>query len=230
MEEKRKNVDSILKWIGDAATLVSNHGMWKLFSSTLILCICIFMITITLNPGIILDRIEDYTTKIAADRKNWRDTNDPIIRSELKNTMYHLDANRVSVMEFHNGKSNPGSLGFYYVDMTYEVCNDGYPYIAHQYTNLNLSLLHIPTILYNEGYWYGTTAELQKIDPMLAGMIESNGTKWIALLLLEGSVELGILEISFSEIPSNEYLPEIGRDIRKLGAQVASKLDYRGNR
>jgi hypothetical protein len=93
-----------------------------------------------------------------------------------------------------------------------------------------LSLLNIPTILYREGYWYGTTDELRKTDPMLANMIEKNGTKWIALLLLEGSTELGILEISFDEVPSAEKFPVIGRDIRRLGAQITNKLDFKANR
>lgn len=230
MEEKRKNVDSILKWIGDAATLVTNHGAWKILSSVMVLCVSIMMITITLNPGIVLEKIEEYTERVAESKKAWREKNDPIIRSDMRNMMYHLDASRVSVMEFHNGKSNPGGLGFYYVDMTYEVCKEGYPNIANQYVNVNLSLLNIPTILYREGYWYGTTDELRKTDPMLANMIENNGTKWIALILLESSCELGILEVSFDEAPTAEKLPLVGRDIRKLGATIASKLDYKANR
>ena len=230
MEEKRKTVDSILKWIGNAADLVANHGAWKILSSTLVLCMCIMMITITLNPGIVLEKIEQYTERVAENKREWREKNDPIIRADMRNMMYHLDANRVSVMEFHNGKSNPGGLGFYYVDMTYEVCKDDCLSIANQYVNVNLSLLNISTILYRDGYWYGTTDELRKTDPMLANMIERNGTKWIALLLLEGSSELGILEVSFDCAPDPETLPVIGRDIRKLGAQIASKLDYRANR
>ena len=230
MEEKRKTVDSILKWIGNAADLVANHGAWKILSSTLVLCMCIMMITITLNPGIVLEKIEQYTERVAENKREWREKNDPIIRADMRNMMYHLDANRVSVMEFHNGKSNPGGLGFYYVDMTYEVCKDDCLSIANQYVNVNLSLLNISTILYRDGYWYGTTDELRKTDPMLANMIERNGTKWIALLLLEGSSELGILEVSFDCAPDSETLPIIGRDIRKLGAQIASKLDYRANR
>lgn len=230
MEEKRKNVDSILKWIGDASSLVTNHGAWKILSSTLVLCMCIMMITITLNPGILLEKIENYTEQVANHKREWREKNDPIIRADMRNMMYHLDADRVSVMEFHNGKSNPGGLGFYYVDMTYEVCKEGQYNVANQYVNVNLSLLNISTILYQDGYWYGTTEELHKTDPMLANMIERNGTKWIALLLLEGSSELGLLEVSFSEIPDDDKLPIIGRDIRKLGAQIASKLDYRAHR
>jgi hypothetical protein len=61
-------------------------------------------------------------------------------------------------------------------------------------------------------------------------MIEKNGIRWIALLLLEGSAELGILEISFDNIPDAEKLPTIGRDIRRLGAQISNKLDFKANR
>jgi hypothetical protein len=30
---------------------------------------CIFMITVTLNPGIVLDKIEEYTEQMANDKK-----------------------------------------------------------------------------------------------------------------------------------------------------------------
>jgi len=36
--------------------------------------------------------------------------------------------------------------------------------------------------------------------------------------------------VSFEEAPSSDKLPVIGRDIRKLGATIASKLDYKANR
>jgi hypothetical protein len=48
--------------------------------------------------------------------------------------------------------------------------------------------------------------------------------------LLEGSTELGILEISFDRTPDAEELPIIGRDIRRLGAQISNKLDFKANR
>ena len=71
------------------------------------------MVTVTLNPGIILEKIERYTEQVAESKRDWREKNDPLIRAELKNMLYHLDASRVSVMEFHNGKSNPSGLGIH---------------------------------------------------------------------------------------------------------------------
>lgn len=229
MEEKRKNVNSIIQWINDITTLVTNHGIWKILSSTMTLCLCILMITVTLNPGIILEKIDEYFTKIEIQNREFRKENDPLIRAELKNVVYELGANRASVFEFHNGKENPGSLGFYYADMTYESVIESESTISKQYQDLNLSLLHLSTVLYKDGYWYGTTDELHKIDPTLAELIESNGTKWIAFFLLEGTAELGILEISFKDIPSIETQKEVGRTIRKVGAHIASKLDFKAH-
>ena len=131
---------------------------------------------------------------------------------------------RSSVLEFHNGKENPSGLGFYYADMNYEIVKNGDFFISNQYQNINLSLLNLPDYLYKNGYWYGTIEELRIIDPKLASMIKNNGTGWIAFLLLEGSDDLGILEISFIDEPEDKQA--VGREIRKLGAIVASKLDF----
>lgn len=43
-------------------------------------------------------------------------------------------------------------------------------------------------------------------------------------MLLEGSDELGLLVVSFDEIPSDPKA--IGREVRKVGALVAGMLDY----
>jgi len=59
-------------------------------------------------------------------------------------------------------------------------------------------------------------------------MIKTNGTGWIAFLLLEGSDDLGILEISFIEEPEDKQ--HVGREIRKLGSVVSGKLDFANSR
>lgn len=213
-------ISAIVKYISEMINVITNHGIWKVLEVIIIT----MMLTIALNPEIILKIAEKEKTELSKAKKEFRKTNDPIIRSELHDAIYEVNACRASVLEFHNGKENPSGLGFFYADMNYEIIKDGYSYISEQYTNINLSLLELPNILYKDGYWYGTVEDLKAIDPKLGIMIEQNGTKWIAFLLLEGSVELGILEISFAEEPKNKQ--EIGRKIRKLGTIVSGKLDF----
>lgn len=213
-------ISAVAKYISDMINVITNHGIWKVFEVIIIT----MMLTMALNPEIILKLAEKQKTELSKEKKEFRKLNDPIIRGELHDAIYEVGACRASVLEFHNGKENPSGLGFFYADMNYEIVKEGLPFISEQYTNINLSLLELPNILYKNGYWYGNVEALKDLDPKLGNMIESNGTKWIAFLLLEGSVELGILEISFAKEPENKQ--EVGREIRKLGTIVASKLDF----
>lgn len=213
-----------IKWLSDMLTLITNHGFWKIMEAIIIICFGIGAFTIALNPEKIFDAFVKWYEEQAIENREFRKTNDPIIRNSLHDVVYELGAIRASVMEFHNGKENPSGLGFLYADMTYDMPRDGYASVVSQYQDVNLSWLNIPTVLYDEGYWYGDIEELKKIDPKLGCMMDQNGTHWASFLLLSGSEDLGILILSFEHKP--EDIVSVGREIRKLGITVAAKLDY----
>jgi len=216
----KEKLQSIITSITDVVNLIANHGIWRILEALLVITVILML----LNPGFVIKSVNDIIDGINDDKKEFRQENDPLIRNALHDAVWELDAVRSSVLEFHNGKSNPSGLGFYFADMNYEIVKNGDFFVSDQYQNINLSLLNLPDYLYKNGYWYGTIEELRIIDPKLASMIKNNGTGWIAFLLLEGSDDLGILEISFIDEPEDKQA--VGREIRKLGAIVASKLDF----
>lgn len=222
-----KSTGSVVKFITDMANLITDHGVFKIIEAIAIIALAISVFTIAAKPEIILEQLREISRNEEIENRNFRKVNDPLIRQELHELIYETGGSRASVLEFHNGKENPSSLGFYYADMTYEVDKDNMKVINFQYQNVNLSLLNMSTILYENGYWYGSVEELSKIDPTLSQMISGNGTNWIALILLErGNLELGILELSFEEEPQD--LQYIGKEIRRTGVSVASMLDFEG--
>lgn len=228
MAKEPKNVGSMLAWIGDMANLITNHGLWKIVIATIVLTFCISVISIALNPEPILDKIVQILDDREAANRNFRTKHDPLIRSELQSAIHELGACRASIMEFHNGRENPSSLGFWYAEMTYEQTNGKVYSVNSQYRNINLSLLNMSTILHQQGYWYGNIDKLKEIDSNLANIIQSNGTNWIAFLLLESvSGELGILEISFEQEPIDKQ--SVGKVIRMTGVSIASMLDYKAH-
>lgn len=228
MAKEPKNVGSILTWVGDMANLITNHGLWKIIIATMALSFCISIISIALNPEPILDKIVQILDDREIANRNFRTKNDPLIRSELQRAIYELGACRASIMEFHNGRENPSSLGFWYAEMTYEQTNNKVFSVNSQYRNINLSLLNMSTVLHQQGYWYGSLDELKIIDSNLASIIQNNGTNWIAFLLLESvSGELGILEISFEQEPADKQ--SVGKVIRMTGISIASMLDYKAH-
>lgn len=219
-----KDAGSFIEWISQMADAVANHGLWRIIKGTIALAFALIVLNIALNPEIIFDKFTQYTEQVERENVEYRRSVDPIIRGELKELVYDVDATRACVMEFHNGTSNFSSLGFLYAAMTYEETKEGEPSVSRIYNEISLSLFNISNIMYQSGYWFGSMDDLMLIDPSLAEGISQSGTKWVAALLLESSRELGFLILSFNSIPDNQQ--EIGRQIRRVGVSIASKLDY----
>ena len=219
-----KDSGSFIEWIGEMSDAVANHGLWKIIKGTIALAFALIVLNIALNPEIVFDKFTQYTERVERENVEYRKEIDPVIRGELKELVYATKASRACVMEFHNGTSNFSSLGFLYAAMTYEETREGEPSVSRIYNEISLSLFNISNIMYQSGYWFGSMEDLALIDPSLAEGISQSGTKWVAALLLESSRELGFLILSFDSIPDNQQ--EIGRQIRRVGVSIASKLDY----
>lgn len=219
-----KDSGSFIEWIGEMSDAVANHGLWKIIKGTIALAFALIVLNIALNPEIVFDKFTQYTERVERENVEYRREIDPVIRGELKELVYATEASRACVMEFHNGTSNFSSLGFLYAAMTYEETRDGVDKVSKVYSEVSLSLFNIADVMYNRGFWFGSIEDLAKMDSALAQGIAASGTKWVAALLLESSRELGFLILSFDYIPLDQQ--KIGREIRRIGVSIASKLDY----
>ena len=219
-----KDSGSFIEWIGKMSDAVANHGLWKIIKGTIALAFALIVLNIALNPEIVFDKFTQYTERVERENVEYRKEIDPVIRGELKELVYVTEASRACVMEFHNGTSNFSSLGFLYAAMTYEETREGVDKVSKVYGEVSLSLFNIADVMYNRGFWFGSIDDLAKMDSALAQGIAASGTKWVAALLLESSRELGFLILSFDYIPLDQQ--EIGREIRRIGVSIASKLDY----
>ena len=219
-----KDSGSFIEWIGEMSDAVANHGLWKIIKGTIALAFALIVLNIALNPEIVFDKFTQYTERVERENVEYRKEIDPVIRGELKELVYATEASRACVMEFHNGTSNFSSLGFLYAAMTYEETREGVDKVSKVYGEVSLSLFNIADVMYNRGFWFGSIEDLAKMDSALAQGIAASGTKWVAALLLESSRELGFLILSFDYIPLDQQ--EIGREIRRIGVSIASKLDY----
>lgn len=219
-----KDSGSFIEWIGEMSDAVANHGLWKIIKGTIALAFALIVLNIALNPEIVFDKFTQYTERVERENVEYRREIDPVIRGELKELVYATEASRACVMEFHNGTSNFSSLGFLYAAMTYEETRDDVDKVSKVYSEVSLSLFNIADVMYNRGFWFGSIDDLAKMDSALAQGIAASGTKWVAALLLESSRELGFLILSFDYIPLDQQ--KIGREIRRVGVSIASKLDY----
>lgn len=225
MSEKEKfSPTSFIKWIGDMTEIISQHGIVKVLSSIFILTIATCVLTIAINPKFLFDKFIHYQEEKEITNRAFRKQSDPLIRAEITEILYSLDAERVSIFEFHNGRKNPSSLGFYYAEITYEQTKKDVESINAQYKSINLSLLNLSTLLCETGHWHGSTKQLAEIDQNIANAIERNGTNYIGFNLLESNQELGLLIISFKEEPDWNH---VDRYLKRSCSKITTLLSFK---
>ncbi len=98
----------------------------------------------------------------------------PKIDDILDRTLSYLNADRVFVMEMHNGTNNTAGLPFIYGEMTYETVNHNISHVDEDYISINLSRFDFPMYLRQNRIFYGSIEELKKIDEKLATRMISN--------------------------------------------------------
>ena len=172
-------------------------------------------------------KFDQYLEQVERENIEYRRSIDPIIRGELKSLIYETDAYRASIFEFHNGTSNINSLGNLYAAMTYEETKDNVDKISNLYREIDLSLFNVSGMIYEKGYWCGSIKDLQEIDPALYQDILSNSkTKYICIVLLESSREVGFLVLSFDYLLNVKEQQIVDRFIKKSKVSISSLLDY----
>ena len=231
-DEYRKGIDyedgnKIVNWYGNIVELISEYGMGKMLQAFLLIVASVFFLLFAnaLNNEEI---IEQWITRESDDHAigtNIRTEISPKVNNSLLKLMYELDADRVSVLEMHNGKENPTSLPFIYCDMTYEHTKGKLPYVSEEYEDLNMAKFTFPYYIYDHKYFIGSIEEVFEIDKRLAMRLDMNNVKYMGIIIIRGTNDIGFLMVSFNEKP--EITDEVIRENLSYYVQeVGAYLDY----
>lgn len=210
--------------------LTEKYGVWKIIKAILLIGLLLYVVfninTIpeTINEIIRQQKVEDVALHDAAIevRKNIK----PQIDTILTNTLNDLNADRVFVLEMHNGTNNTSGLPFLYVEMTYCQVAENVNHIDEDYINLNLSRFEFPYYLEENHHWYGTIDELRQVDPKLALRLEANGAKYFAIMTIQGlKNELGYCGISFTNDVTIENTDRMMMRLTQATQKISTLLD-----
>ena len=137
---------------------------------------------------------------------------------------YSVNADRVIIMEFHNGKVNGTNLPFTFMDMSYEEVNDlrGVERIADNYLNVPISHYKYPERLRQVKCELVTTEEMQNYDSLLASkMLIEHGQIGCFGYLISNGKPIGILACFWD---NKNDCPENCVDIVKNYAIIISNI------
>lgn len=196
-----------LTFLERVVRLVKRESMWVIFKALFVIALFVFIMyngVHSCNSNV--SNIVEYslnehlkknkeTHEVALKmRKDIR----PQIDSVMHSVLHKLDADRVFVLEMHNGTNNTAGLPFIYGEMTYEVVADSIVNIDEDYTNLNLSRFSFPEYLESYYFWAGSIEKLETIDTKLAKRMASNDVSYFAIARLQGvKNELGYFGVSY---------------------------------
>lgn len=210
--------------------LVEKYGVWKIIRAILLIGLLLYVvmninsIPETIKEIVVSAKEVDVAKHDAAIevRKQIK----PQIDEILNNTLTAVEADRVFVLEMHNGTNNTAGLPFLYVEMTYCQVAEGIHHIDEDYINLNLSRFDFPLFLEEKHHWYGSIEELRKIDSKLALRLEANGAKYFAIMTIQGvKNELGYFGVSFTHDVSIENTDRLMMTLTSATQKISTLLD-----
>lgn len=215
--------------------LIEKYGLFKIFRA---LCIIAIFIYVMCNGANLIDGIISRVTKdtMKEERVEKQEEHDAAlkrrqeIRPEIYNVLYglmhKLNADRVFIIEMHNGTNSVSGLPFLYGEMTYDVVSEGVEHVDGEYTNFSLSRFQFATYLEEKHIWLGDIDELSKIDTKLSHKLISNDVNYIALTQIHGvKNELGFLGISYCKGKEPKAKDTIVTDLIIASQKLSTLLD-----
>ena len=205
--------------------LINKYGILKILQALCVLGAAIYLMYHVSNIPTILDAALAKRSEAVELRHDTslevRKEIKPTVDSILNNTLTLLNADRVFVVEMHNGTDNTAGLPFIYGEMTYEKVAAGIEHVDEDYTSLNLSRFSLPFYLEKNHTFDGTIDDLYRIDDKLAMRMKSNDVSYVAITTMQGiHNELGYFGVTYC----NDNMPTDNKRLQTVLSSVSQKL------
>lgn len=217
-----------LGWLNSIMELKGRYGFFNIIQGLLLLFLTFVVLVVWFHPEVAVKIYTDYTDKTHSEAVDRRLVADSEIRLVLRDVMSRFKADRVYIIELHNGTKNLSSgLPFIKGDMRLEEVRDGILHVDTEFKDFSVSMYPFLEYLFNTGMFIGTVDDIKSLDSRLYYKLKINDTEhlaWVALYY--GRRPLGILGMSWTgDLAERDVLLEDSLYLfRGYSTQVASIL------
>ena len=193
----------------------SKHSVWQIFKTVFLSAFIGYFIYFTLNPSIILDRVEKVKTEKHTEDINNRFVNTKTIQNEIKMLLNETSADRAILIEYHNSVQSLQGLPFAYGSLNFEEISKNVEfYLGDEFSNFNTSKYTICNYLMDNPLWYGNITELEEIDRRLALKLKASAVEYMVMIEIMGKEQpIGILVVTYT---ANSQVPNLNSVISKM--------------
>lgn len=221
-----QDTSTALGWFEKVLDLADKYRIRTVLKSVFIILLIAGTVGFIKNPTWIFEKYQDWQDKQHIEKLAHRLEHNEKLHIMTEKLMYKVNADRVLLLELHNGNTGLGGFPFAKCSATYEALNDGIVPVANQYQELNLSLMPFATKLFDDGYWCGDTQDLKDIDKALCYRMLGNDTSHFAGILIQGvDKPLAFLFVKFKDVGAEHDCDEIKRIIEENAFQIALLLE-----
>lgn len=230
LEKEIKNqgehqVNTALGWIEKIGEMIKKSGLQNIVLTLMVLFLTVVVGHVAFNPESIFEKMDEIKQEKHTESVLKRLNNEPKIREAVINLRSELDADRVYILETHNGGENLASLPFLYVDLTYSEPRAQTAWMEDEYKNVRLSRYPWASEVYKSTYWSDDIDNLIELDPELYHRLKSEGAKFMAVMMLYGTYNpCGVVGVVYTdgEHPSDD---EIKRVLMRYGSTLSTLLN-----
>lgn len=223
MNEK---INNGINWVEKTLQIVEKYKCFTILKALGLILVIALLIAFLSNPTYVFEKYEEWKEKQHTEKLTHRLQHNEKLHILIEKLMYKVNADRVILLELHNGISNNSGLPFAKCSATYESINEGVIPVSDQYQDLNLSLMPFATTLFNDGYWCGNTDELKDIDKALCYRMLFNETSHFAGKVIKGVEKpLAFLFVKFKSIDEQHNCDEVAKVINENALQMALLLE-----
>lgn len=222
MAKTKPDIDSGLSWLERILQLCKEYGVFNILKGLFILIMLSLTLRICYNPSFLFDKYTDYMTQRHAKELHKRIEYDQQIKSLLPVYLYKYHADRIWIIQYHNG-----IMDWQHGTMRFELCNDEVESIKNQYNDFNLTWINLPYYLKTNEVFIGDMVKLDSIDSTLYTQLKKNNVQYLACTIIkdDSGYPIGILGVTWKNIPPNidrlqnkihNYLIDDRADIKTL--------------
>lgn len=222
MAKTKPDIDSGLSWLERILQLCKEYGVFNILKGLFILIMLSLTLRICYNPSFLFDKYTDYMTQRHTKELYERTEYDQQVKSLLPVYLYKYHADRVWIIQYHNG-----IMDWQHGTMRFELCNDEVESIKNQYNDFNLTWINLPYYLKENEVFIGDMVKLDSIDSTLYTQLKKNNVQYLACTIIKDSsgYPIGILGVTWKNIPPNidslqnkihNYLTDDRADIKTL--------------
>lgn len=222
MAKTKPDINSGLSWLERILQLCKEYGVFNILKGLFILIMLSLTLRICYNPSFLFDKYTDYMTQRHTKGLYERTEYDQQVKSLLPVYLYKYHADRVWIIQYHNG-----IMDWQHGTMRFELCNDDVESIKNQYNDFNLTWINLPYYLKENEVFIGDMVKLDSIDSTLYTQLKKNDVQYLACTIIKDSsgYPIGILGVTWKNIPPNidslqnkihNYLIDDRADIKTL--------------